>query len=101
MKIGYVSGLVFAVAFSLVSGCSTVMACQTEECAVDSKISNEVEKRLMEHPALATGNIRIETVHRVVYLHGPVDTRVEQSLALELAHVPEAVDVVDGLYVMN
>ena len=81
------------------SGCTSMQACRTSDCANDDKITADVGKRINAVPALAFDHITVQTIDGVVYLHGGVDTVLEDELAAELAAVPMAKDVDDELYV--
>jgi len=67
------------------AGCGVVAAygkCGLGGCPGDAAITAEVERSLAQHPALQAPNlISVQTVDRVVYLSGLVDTDFERQLA--------------------
>lgn len=80
----YASALVIGVAGAL-QGCATGR-CGVSGCAGDAKVSMKVQSMLDEHPAIwLPGSIQVQTLDRVVYLHGTVDSRVQSEAAAMLA----------------
>jgi hypothetical protein len=69
-----------------IAGCASLEGCGTEGCRDDRRISGEVRALLEGHPSLEPPNrVRVQTVDRVVYLNGLVDTPYEKELAEALA----------------
>lgn len=71
------------------AGCSVVAAyrkCGLGGCPGDAAITADVERLFARHPALlAPTMIHVQTVDRVVYLSGLVDTDFERQLAESVA----------------
>lgn len=91
----FASSLVF-------SGCETFWKCTGTACAADEAITEDVNARFADYPALAADSLRVQTLHQVVYLTGMVDTDVERLLAVSLAGDVDGVKrVVDSVSVNN
>lgn len=90
--------VVFCAVYLGISGCSVLQACETSACADDSRITADVKSKLNSVSELAFDQIEVQTVDRVVYLHGPVDSRMESDRAEQLAHVPGVAKVSNDLY---
>ncbi len=84
-------------AFGL-SGCAAFGGrCTRAACAEDAKITAEVYALLAEHPELgAPGELRVQTINRVVYLDGMVNTgfdlHIAVATAFQAAHVKDVVE---------
>jgi osmotically-inducible protein OsmY len=101
---GRIAARLAAVAVLLgLAGCASLEACGIEGCQDDRRISGEVRALLEGHAALETPNrVTVQTVNRVVYLNGLVDTPYERELAEALAHQAHgAVRVVNSIGVDN
>jgi osmotically-inducible protein OsmY len=87
-----------AVAF-LLAGCSTYRQCGFEGCPGDVDITSQVQSRLALHAALQPPNsITVQTLRRVVYLYGVVDTSLERELAGTVAQdTPGVLKVVNSI----
>jgi osmotically-inducible protein OsmY len=65
-----------------VAGCASLEGCGAEGCPEDRRISGEVRALLEGHPALEAPNrVTVQTLDRVVYLNGLVDTPYQKELA--------------------
>ena len=81
-------------------GCQTYKKCGFAGCAGDADISAMVMSQLGHYAPLYT--IRVQTLDKVVYLRGQVDTDVERLLAVSVAgNVRGVSDVVDSISVNN
>ena len=69
-----------------VAGCASLERCGTEGCPDDRRITAHVRALFDQHAALEAPNlVTVQTVDRVVYLKGLVDTPYQQQLAAYLA----------------
>jgi BON domain len=69
-----------------IAGCASLGGCGIEGCRDDRRISGEVRALLEGHPGLEPPNrVTVQTLDRVVYLNGLVDTPYEKELAEALA----------------
>jgi osmotically-inducible protein OsmY len=86
-----------------VAGCASLEGCRAQGCAQDRRISGEVRAILEGHPALESPNlVTVQTLNRVVYLNGLVDTPYQKELAAALARqAPGTVRVVNLIGVSN
>jgi osmotically-inducible protein OsmY len=86
-----------------VSGCATYTKCGFHGCAGDAQITSDVRTLFNQHPALEPPNlIDVQTLDRVVYLYGLVDTDLERQLAESVARTaPGVVRVVDSIGLNN
>jgi hypothetical protein len=86
-----------------VAGCASHQGCAAEGCPEDSRISGEVRALLEGHIALESPNlVTVQTLNRVVYLNGRVDTPYQKELAAALARqAPGAVRVVNLIGLSN
>jgi len=95
-------GVVVFVSSVLLNGCSAAVLCADETCAADHPISAEVSAQFAHYPSLTANMVRVQTLHRVVYLTGIVDTDVERLLAVSVAGDVQGVTrVVDSISVNN
>jgi osmotically-inducible protein OsmY len=80
------------------SGCAG-FKCSPENCATDAKITEDVRAVLSQHAEFgAPAEIHVQTINRVVYLNGQVNSDFERQSAEELVrHVANVVDVVNSL----
>lgn len=82
------------------SACQTYKKCGLAGCAGDADITATVESQLGHYAPLYT--IRVQTLDKVVYLRGVVDTDVERFQAVSVAAGVHGVsDVVDSISVNN
>jgi osmotically-inducible protein OsmY len=89
-------------ASAALSGCATFEKCGLAGCAGDQQITANVQMLFSEHTALEAPNeLHIQTLDRVVYLTGIVNSPREQQLATLVARqAPGVTGVVNsiGLY---
>ena len=85
------------------AGCAAYEKCGFQGCPGDAKISAEVQALIGQHPALQPPNlIYVQTLDRVVYLNGMVDTSTERLLAESVAQAAPGVRrVVDSIAESN
>jgi osmotically-inducible protein OsmY len=90
-------------ACSLLSSCAVYEKCGFSGCPGDKKITAEVETLFAEHPALEAPNeLHIQTLDRVVYLTGLVNSPREQQLATLIAReAPGVTNVVNSIGLYN
>jgi osmotically-inducible protein OsmY len=79
------------------AGCAAYNKCGFGGCPGDAKITADVQALFDAHPALQPPNLlQVQTVDRVVYLTGLVDTDLErqmaESIALQAAGVARVVN---------
>ena len=91
-----------ALLLTAVAGCSAMRAyrqCGLAGCPGDREISAKVRAVFAAHPALEPPNlIDVQTLDRVVYLSGIVDTDLERAMAESFARTVSGVDrVVDSI----
>jgi osmotically-inducible protein OsmY len=79
--------LVFALVLTAaLSGCAVYNKCGFRGCPGDARLTAEVRAQLDQYPALEAPNtVRVQTLDRVVYLYGQVDTDLERQLAESVA----------------
>ena len=85
------------VLISALGGCATYEKCGLEGCAIDRKISTQVEALLNAHPEIGPpGTITVETLNGVVYLDGDVvgglDKRNIESIVRQVSGVKKVVN---------
>jgi osmotically-inducible protein OsmY len=81
----YAMALAIIVAGTL-PACAVYKKCGFAGCAGDAQITAEVRAVFTQHPALEPPNlIHVQTLDRVVYLTGQVDTELERSMAESVA----------------
>lgn len=80
-------------------GCAVYRQCGLAGCAGDAGITSEVSERLDLHPVLEPPNlISVQTLNRVVYLYGLVDSAFERELAETVAlQTPGVAKVVNSI----
>ncbi len=81
------------------AGCAALERCGFGGCPGDAKITAEVRVLFERHPALEPPNLlQVQTLDRVVYLYGLVDTDLERQLAESVAHeAPGVTNVVNSI----
>ena len=79
--------------------CAAYRKCGLGGCPGDANITAEVQTLFDQHPALKPPNlIHVQTVDRVVYLSGLVDTDLERQIAESVAlQAPRAAKVVNSI----
>jgi osmotically-inducible protein OsmY len=66
--------------------CAVYRKCGFTGCSGDANITASVQAQFRQHPALEPPNLlHVQTLDRVVYLTGQVDTELERSMAESLA----------------
>jgi osmotically-inducible protein OsmY len=85
------------------SGCATFGKCDPQNCTIDAQITADVRAALSEHADLgAPAALRVQTINRVVYLNGLVDTDLQRSSAESYAlRVDNVKDVVNSISIRN
>ena len=83
----------------ILSGCAVFPKCTPENCAVDAQIKQDVDAVFAEHTELGPpGTIRVQSINRVVYLNGLVNSDLERQNAEALAlRVPNVKEVVNSI----
>ena len=83
------------------TACATVdtyRKCGLAGCPGDAGITASVEDLLRENRAIESWGIRVQTLDRVVYLYGIVDTGLERNIIESTAlEVPGVVRVVNSI----
>jgi osmotically-inducible protein OsmY len=94
----------FALALSLalaavLAGCSVFPKCSPENCAMDAQIKQDVDAVFAQHAELgAPGTIRVQSINKIVYLNGLVNSDFERQSAEALAlAVPNVKEVVNSI----
>jgi osmotically-inducible protein OsmY len=81
--------------FGAVSGCTTNRPCGSDACQSDAVITAEVNQLFGKRAPLEAPNIlTVETMHRVVYLHGEVATDLQREMAESVAYQAPGVAMV-------
>jgi osmotically-inducible protein OsmY len=85
------------------SGCASFEKCDPANCAKDAQISTEVRASLNQHTEFGPpGSLRVQTINRVVYLNGMVDTDLDRRNAESITmQVTDVKDVVNSIDVRN
>ena len=83
----------------ILPGCSLFPKCSPENCAVDAQIKQDVDAVFTEHTELGPpGTIRVQSINKVVYLNGLVNSDLERQNAEALAlRVPNVKEVVNSI----
>jgi osmotically-inducible protein OsmY len=82
-----------AFAFSSLSLQGCITRCTTDACRADARISAAVRAQFNQHADLGGANeISVQTVDRVVYLHGLVSTPLVRETAESVAMSVDGVD---------
>ena len=76
------------------AGCAAPRKCESGGCADDAQITATIEKQLYENKAIATWEIKVQTIAHTVYLYGLVDTNVQRSFIEETARKTAGVEKV-------
>jgi len=89
--------------FVSLAGCQSFGRCGMKGCPDDQRITAQVRGLLDEHDELGAPNVvTVQTVDRVVYLNGLVETPYQKELAGALARqAPGTVRVVNLIGVSN
>jgi osmotically-inducible protein OsmY len=76
---------------------------RSSDPAVDKKITADVEARFRQHPELEAPNlIDVQTINRVVYLHGTVSAGLQREYAESVAsRAPDVKEVVNSITVTH
>jgi osmotically-inducible protein OsmY len=84
-------------------GCAVYSKCGFHGCPGDAKITADVRTLIATYPALeAPNSVRVQTMDRVVYLNGQVDTELERSTAESAARsVAGVTRVVNSISLSN
>jgi osmotically-inducible protein OsmY len=89
---------VLGVWLAVLAGCAPFGECGLRGCSADTKISAEVRALLAQSPSLGAPNqVRVETVHGVVYLRGLVSTPYQIAEAASIAEQAAGVTDVQNL----
>jgi osmotically-inducible protein OsmY len=82
-----------------VSGCATYRKCGFDGCPGDAEISAKVRTLFEQHPELEPPNLLdVQTLDRVVYLYGVVDTDFQRLMAESVAlQAPGVTRVVNSI----
>jgi osmotically-inducible protein OsmY len=97
-----ISTTCFVILMSVLGGCASFSKCGLSGCAGDAAITAAVSTQFARYPAVTANSIRIQTLDKVVYLTGVVDTEVERSLAESVAgDVAGVARVVDSISINN
>jgi osmotically-inducible protein OsmY len=92
------AALVTILVLGCLPGCAAFGTCGLRGCPGDADITAEVRALYTKYPSLETTNsIDIQTVDRVVYLRGVVDTPFQRQLAGEVARKAKGVSRVANL----
>jgi osmotically-inducible protein OsmY len=80
-------------------GCTVIPKCAPENCAADAEIKRNVQAVFAEHAEFgAPGTIRVQSINKVVYLNGLVNSDFERQSAEALAlAVPDVKEVVNSI----
>jgi osmotically-inducible protein OsmY len=86
-------------------GCAlpaTYAKCGLSGCPGDARITADIRAKLYSRPDIFDGDISVQTLDRIVYLYGIVDTDVERIEVIATARsAPGVADVVDSLTIRN
>ncbi len=89
---------VHRIACALLLGSAAACVSLARPDARDARITAEVQARLAQYPELqAPNSLDVQTLHRVVYLHGLMDTPFQTSLASSVASQVPGVRRVENL----
>ena len=96
--------LLFAVAWCILLTCATSACAVYEKCGLsgcpgDAGITTRVQALFAKHPELEPPNIlQVQTLDRVVYLTGVVDTDFERQMAEAVAReAPGVTNVINSI----
>jgi osmotically-inducible protein OsmY len=94
-----------AICACALAGCSlpaTLAKCGLSGCAGDAQITADIRAKLYSRPDIFDGGITVQTLDRIVYLYGIVDTDPERFEVIAIARgVPGVTDVVDSISIRN
>jgi osmotically-inducible protein OsmY len=76
------------------AGCAAQRKCESVACADDAQITARIEKLLYDNKAIATWDIKVQTINHTVYLYGIVDTNVQRAFIEESARKTQGVEKV-------
>jgi osmotically-inducible protein OsmY len=98
----YSTVLFFSLSSGL-AGCSSYGKCAGGACAGDAAITTNVQTLLNQHPELgAPYPIEVQTIDRVVYLNGLVNTGLEREIAESVAfQTPGVLKVVNSIAIQK
>jgi osmotically-inducible protein OsmY len=84
---------------AVLAGCSVFPKCSPENCAMDTQIKQDVDAVFAQHTELGPpGTIRVQSINKVVYLNGLVNSDLERQSAESLAlGVPNVKEVVNSI----
>jgi len=83
---------------AVLAGCASFGKCGPGECSGDAKITAEVRSLLAQSPSLGAPNqVRVQTIHGVVYLRGLVSTPYQIEEAGSIAEQAAGVTSVQNL----
>jgi osmotically-inducible protein OsmY len=87
---------------AVLAGCAPFGKCGVRECTGDAKISAEVRTLLAQSSSLGAPNeIRVQTIHGVVYLRGLVSTPYQIAEAGSIAEQAAGVTDVQNLLTID
>jgi osmotically-inducible protein OsmY len=83
----------------ILPGCAVFPKCSPENCAIDTQIKQDVDALFAEHAEFGPpGTIRVQSINKVVYLNGMVNSDLERQNAEALAYqIPNVKDVVNSI----
>jgi osmotically-inducible protein OsmY len=94
-----------AISACVLSGCSlpaVYAKCGLSGCAGDAQITANIRATLYKRADIFDGDITVQTLDRIVYLYGIVDTDPERIEVIAIARgVPGVADVVDSISIRN
>ena len=81
------------------AGCAVYKKCGVSGCPGDAEITAQVQALFVKHPELEPPNIlEVQTLNRVVYLTGVVDTDYERQIAEVVAReAPGVTNVINSI----
>jgi osmotically-inducible protein OsmY len=86
MKEGTLRRIIATAALCALGGCASIRHCGLEGCPQDREITARVRVLLDQHEALEAPNrVSVQTIDRVVYLTGLVETPYQKRLASSVA----------------
>jgi osmotically-inducible protein OsmY len=93
-KRSYALALVIVIAIAIaiaiatvLPGCAAYQKCGIGGCPGDAKLAADVRTAFEAHPELEPPNLlQVQSVDRVVYLYGLVDTDFQRQMAEAVAH---------------
>jgi osmotically-inducible protein OsmY len=91
---------IYILAVSVV-GCATDRPCRVDGCPTDAAITAKVRALMDGHSELGPpGAVEVQTINRVVYLSGFVNSGLERQIAGSVAHeAPEVTRVINSITV--